>query len=389
MSQPWGCFEEVIGLSRTDCECFTDSMPLEASNSASGLYLDELPGLNLKKLFAAADCENDAWDILTKAREHATRRMKEDILRGVRAETIWKRPPVRADKIGDDSNSSKSVSLTKTYHGMMVKLADHVGGTATVKRIGTRMKFTGSITVNVYELDSSTPIHTETLTCTANQTVWTTVSDWELPMNAEGSRNKWYWFLWEPSGGQQAANVRMHCGCGGKATWNEGNPWYESGVNVNGWMWSRWAMISGTAGDDLSTREDWSTNNATYGLLLDIDFKCDQMSAICDGAPDYEFDPIQAAIAHGIRYAAGVYVLDHVAAGSAVDRDALLGDVAVGKMRQDYERQYGLRSDWIVEQLTKPPEGPKSGVNTYSDCFTCSMADQPKIKTIRVTHGRR
>lgn len=384
MSAPYGCFEEVFGLSRTDCECFTSEMPLEASNSASGLYLDELPGLNLKKIFAAADCEADAWTIMERAREHGVRRIKEDVLRGVKAGTVWKRPPHRSSKIGDDSNSSKAVSLNKTYHGLSMLLADHVGGTATVKRIGTRMKFTGSITMNIYERDNDTPIRTEVLSCTNNQTVWTDITDLELSMDAEGSPNKWYFFLWEPSGGQQAANVRMHCGCSGKVNWSTYSPWYESGVDVNGWQWSRWAMISGASGDTLSDRENWAHTNTTFGLLLDIDFKCDQMTAICDGTPDYEYDPIQAAIAHGARYAAAVYVLDYVAAGSAVDRDALLGDMAVGKMRQDYERQYGIRTDWVVEELTKAPEGPKTGVNTYSDCFMCSMAGQPMVKSIRV-----
>jgi hypothetical protein len=385
MSAPYGCFEEVVGLSRTDCACYTTTMPLEATNSASDLYLDELPGLNLKKLFAASTCEADAWTIMRRGVEHGTRRFKEEVLRNVLANTAWKRSPVR-NQIGDDSQSSRAVRLNKTYHGLSLMLADHVGGTATVKRIGTRMKFTGNITLNIYEADNDTPIRTETISAVANQTVWTTITDMELSMDAASSKNPWYWFLFEPTAGQEANNVRIHCGCAGKANWSRSTPWFESHVGVNGQMWTRWAMASGTYGDTLSEREDWSHNNATQGLLLDIDFKCDQMSAICDGVPDYEFDPLQAATAHAIRYGAAVYVLDMLAAGSAVDRDAILGDVAVGKLRQQYESAYNTRAEYVATVLSNPrePGNPKSGVNTYSDCFTCKMSGQPVIKTIRV-----
>lgn len=386
MSAPYGCFEDVVGLSRTDCECYTDSMPLEASTSASDLYLDELPGLNLKKLFAAADCEKDAWDIMRLGVEHGTKRFKEEVLRNVRANTAWKRSPTRT-QIGDDSVPSKAVALNKSYHGITLMMAHHIGGSAIVRRIGTRMKFTGTVDISVYEVDNDIPIRVETgVTCTANKTVWTTIADLELTMETETSRAPWYWFVFTPGVGQtEAANTRIICSTCTGISWTRSSPWFQSSGNPKGKDWMRWAMAAGTSGNDITDRENWSTDNATQGLMLDIEFKCNPLSAICDGAPDYEFDPLQAPTAHAIRYAAAVYVLDYVAAGSAVDRDALLGDVAVGKMRQDYEREYATRAEYVATVLSDSPEpgSPKSGVNTYSDCFTCKRGDGPVIKTIR------
>lgn len=385
MSAPYGCFEEVVGLSRTDCECYTETMPLEASNSASGLYLDELPGLNLKKLFAAADCEKDAWTLMGRGIEEATRRFKEEVLRNVRANTAWKRSPTRT-QIGDDSSPSKAVALNKTFHGLSLMMAHHIGGTGTVKRIGTRMKFTGDVTIDVYEVDNDTPIRTEVVSAIANRTVWTEITDLELSMETETSRNPWYWFVFTPTGGQEAANTRIICSACTGINWNYATPWFQSSGNPKGKDWMRWAMAAGTFGDDISDREQWSTSNSTQGLMLDIDFKCDAMSAICDGAPDYEFDPLQAATAHAIRYAAAVYVLDTVGVGSAVDRDALIGDIAVGKLRQQYEREYLTRAEYVATVLSEPqePGNPQSGVNTYSDCFTCKRGDGPRVQTIRV-----
>jgi len=46
------CYNYIIGLSRTNCECF--DIPADASESMSGLYLDELESLNI--INAISEC---------------------------------------------------------------------------------------------------------------------------------------------------------------------------------------------------------------------------------------------------------------------------------------------------------------------------------------------
>lgn len=374
MSAPYDCFEKIIGLAEYGCECYDAGLGDGASESASGLQLASLEGLNMSVLNRAASCSTGGTLglLLNAAREEGIRRYKEEVLKYIRANTKVKRAPVRS-QVGDNKNSLQPLTMGNTYHGVSLTLAHHVGGTAKVKRIGTYMDFTGTINVKQYGLDSSTPTSTTPCATVQNVLTWTNV-DIDLSMEVEGSRNPEHWFLWEPTGGQRALNSRVHCGCGGRRSWNE-SPWFESGVKDNDQAWMRWAMGGGTKGDTLSEREDWNVGNETQGLILDIEFGCEFIRSICDGVPDYEDDPLQMSAAYAVRYAAGSYIVSHIISSTDVSRETLTGDGEnLYKQRATYDKAFYERAhDYIGATLVQPPdEGmPASGVNTYSDCFTC------------------
>jgi len=307
MSAPYACFEKIIGLADTSCDCFTDEMPDDASESASGLQLAGLEGLNLNTLKAAADCASggDLGTLLTDAREEGIRRYKEETLKFIRANAKVKRPALRG-QIGDTAQCRTAVSLSNTYHGLHLRLAHHVGGTATVKRIGTFMEFTGTIDVDLYGIDGTTPTETVSCATTAGTLTWTTV-DIDLSLEVDGSQNPEYWFLWEPTGGQQARNSRIHCGCGGRRSWNE-TPWFESGVKANDEGWMKWAIAHGTTGNTLSERADWTHKNETHGTTLDIGFGCELSRTLCSGTAEHDNDILRSGAAGPVRSAAAANI---------------------------------------------------------------------------------
>lgn len=384
MSTAVGCFEDVFGLSRTGCDCFTSDMPSGADTSQSGLFLDETPGLNLTRIFAGQGCEDTGWEILEKAKVHGVQAFRDRVLSQVRVSTKWKRQPVRA-QIGDTKGGTGTVTLPKTYHGLELVLADHVGGTATIKRIGAYVKFTGSIDVNVYEEGNDTPIETFTVSTVANKVTWTDITPLELDMDGAGAGRKSYHFLFEPTGGQQALNSRIHCGCTGTPSWNSGNPWFNSSIHGKGQEWYKWAMSMGTYGDDLSTREDWAHNNATQGLLLDMDFKCDARTVVCYGEPDYQQDPVQQAFAWGARFEAALYLVEFLSGSTKVNRESLAGGDELEKLRISYMSKAKEYSEYMRDVLTQEgdDQNPRSGVNTYSDCFACLDSTGIKVSTMR------
>jgi len=374
MSAPYSCFEKIIGLADTSCDCFDGDMPSDAAESASGLQLASLEGLNLDILKQAATCatSSDVGDLLDRARDEGLRRFKEETLKYIRTNAKIKRPSVRG-QIGDNANSRQAISMGSTYHGLHLRLAHHVGGTAKVKRIGTYMDFTGTIDVDLYGIDDSSPVQTVSCNTTQGSLVWTTV-DIDLSMDVDGSQNPEYWFLWEPTGGNVARNSRIHCGCGGRRTWNE-TPWFESGVKANDEAWMRWAMAHGTKGDTLSDRDSWNHTNETQGIILDIEFGCEASKALCNGEPDYENDMLQMGAARAVRYAAGSWIIETIINSTAVTRETLTGDGQnYYRLKAVYEKAF---EEWafgyIGATLVQPPEDgdPASGVNTYADCFAC------------------
>jgi len=382
MSAPYDCFEKIIGLADTSCPCFTTGAPSDASESASGLQLGATPGLNMDVINAAVSCyDGDLWSLLEAARTEGIKRTKMEVQQYIGQHTQYKRAPVRS-QVGDTQNSRADYAMDKDYHGVSLTLAHHVGGYARIKRIGTFMKFTGTIDVDLYGLDDTAPEDTVTLNTTDGVLTWNTV-DIELSMETEGSRNPQFWFLYEPETGQRYYNSRIHCGCAGKPKYG-GSPWFESDLKQNGEAWMKWAMAGGVKGDTLSDRYKWTMQNETMGLVFDIEFGCNTSTVICNGNPDYENDMIQMSMAYAVQFAAASYLVNSVITSSKVNRETLTGGDAYGKLLGQYEAKfYEHAHGYIGATLTQPHDDgdPHSGVNRYSDCYTCKDKRKMKVST--------
>ena len=148
--------------------------------------------------------------------------------------------------------------------------------------------------------------------------------------------------------------------------------------------WYKWAMANGTSGNLLSDRDKWTHSNSTQGLMLDIDFTCDARTSICRDDPDYEGDPVQAAFAWGVLFASALDIVQTITGSTRVVREAIAGGDEMERLRVSYMAKVKEYADYIGEVLTMPADnGRSSGVNSYSDCFTCRDTTGIAVKTIR------
>jgi hypothetical protein len=383
MSLTTACFEDVIGLSRTDCDCF-GTPPVGFDTSASGIYLDEVPGLNLEKIFASAGCSEDGWDILTRARENGLRKMKSEVVRAVQLETKVKRPIGRS--IIGKEKGSKSVTLGKSFHGLDLKFDKNViGGTAVVKRIGGAFKFTGSVVVTVYDIYGDT-VATRTIAAVQNKLNWTDIEEISIYLSEYTSDSHRFWFLFQPTSGQSALDYKIaSCGCTGKPRFSVDAPFRMDPVVLDGQNWTAWARCGGTYGNDFESREDWQHANETQGLALDIDFKCDANTVICSGEPNYAQDEVQMSFAAGVQLYSALEVIAEVTKSTRVNREAIAGGDEMELTRVGLIKDAKDVVDFIVQVLTSDPDegNPRSGVNLYSDCFTCKDPAGMAVKPIR------
>lgn len=386
MSVQPNCFTGLIGLMRTECECL-GSAPSGAEDSESGLFLAELEGLNLQQVQAASGHCDEFWEMMVRARDEAEKQADADLLAEVRKMVGDKRKPIRS-QIGDDSASRKLVDVPKTYHGMTVQLAHMVGGTATLHRIGGKFDFTGTVDIDVYDRYEDLPIASYTINTVAGKTTWTAITPLELDMDATGSDNARYWFLYTP-GGHQPYNVKIHCGCGGtswKPNWSSTSPYYESSVQRHGWGWAWWAMASGIKGDDLTVREDWSVDNETQGLLLDMQFTCNGLTTLCHDGYD-PTDPIQLTRAYARLYLAGYKLLTMVKMSSNPSFWTNLNGEGIEALRKTYFEEYRNRIGWY-DNDTRTMHGyllPAlvEDINRYGDCYSCRDPWGMKVSRIR------
>lgn len=382
----YACFENIIGLSRRDCEC-VEPRPVDTGVSESGLYLDELPGLNLRLLEGAADCGDEGlWAKMERARENAIEEVSADLAACINANTDNARPP-GTSIIGQDKNAARtSVKLNYAWHGVTLQLPIVRGGTYEIMAIGTAFKAvnnTGSVQIDFYERFelSGSAIASVVVPTTPDRVVWTDlVEPISLPMDAETSIHPRYWALYQPNG-MQAMNTEINCGCAGyKPYWSYNNPQYLHPADKGKHLWAYWSMAAGTRGNDLDERLEWTTENPTNGILLKVRVRCDEMSSFCDLEANYRTDPIQKVIAHAVRFKAGAMLLQDILTSPRIDRFTMTAGEQLSELKKDYEAQVEKR---LREFLCPTLSGPDA-VNQYGDCRKCK--DTWGMKTTLMTN---
>lgn len=363
------CYGDIIGLSRTECIC--DTVPASASISNSGLYMDELEGVNLNMAEAAADCRRgNLWELMELSRYEAVESFKTDLLSCIRSEALIKRPPFNGI-IGDSRKANKWLTLGSAFHGFKLSCADIQGGYAKVTRIGVYFNQAQTFDIDVYSNIDDAIIETISVTTVANELTWITLGtplelDINNPMGGGGIE---YYFIYSPTGGIKARNTVVACGCGGfQPSWNTGLPQYTLSGNKGNYEWANYVMATGTRGTSIADRRTWINSNDTQGILLDMQFGCDASKTICNGELDYVNNPFAVAMAHAIRYKADAILLAKVLTTDNINRYSLMDGEVLANMMNKFNADYNDRVfRYLCPQIAKP-----ENLNTYSDCFTCN-----------------
>jgi len=281
------CFDEIIGLSRTTCECYPDN-PYYHSNS--DLYLDELQGLNLKSLSALENCEDSTniWTIMDRARNNATLNVINDITGELTKKHRVKRQPYYG-AIGRKKHTS-ALSTTNTYMGVRWYCADIVSGNLRITKIHTAFTGTGNITLYIYN-NLNDLLHTLTLATVSNtvkENILATPID--LPAHNSFTDNIEYYFVYEYDALNQPLNVDIDCltGCSGfNYTFNTCKPYFWSQTNKKK-GWANYIMVGSWEGDDLVSFDDNPTTAGGYmnGILFEVEFGCKLQEVICKDSLD-------------------------------------------------------------------------------------------------------
>lgn len=375
MSATSSCFDNIIGLSRTDCPCVEDR-PEGANVSESGLFLDELPGLNLRLINATQDCGSEGiWSKMERAVENAIDETVTELMACIAANTDPARP-IGASQIGEDKKATQSAhTLRHAYHGLTVQTAYVRGGTFRITAIGTAMKATSgmpdTITVHVYdryENGGNDPIATYVLPIAGGRSVWTEIDGLALDMEHLGSLHPRYYLLFEPYAGAQAMNAAISCNCGGyKPYWDANAPQYMGRPSNGAAPWTFWAMAGGTYGATLDNRDEWAVENPTSGLMIRVAFECDERSSFCLGAPNYQTDHVQKVLAHTVRFKAGANLLTDLVRSTDINRWTMTDGDGLEAQKKEYLDNWEKR----LKEYLCPELSSMASINRYGDCRKC------------------
>lgn len=364
MSAQAHCLDNIIGLSETQCDCFDQDKPLDYNVSNSSLFLDQLEGINLRLIDAVSDCEQGSiWDMMAKARTNAISDFKNALITGLTTKYKYKRQPF-SGTIGSDK-FTKSLSLSNTYAGRRIYAANIISGVMSVRRIGILMDADASFDIDVYDSYSDTAIAMYSVSSVAKKLTWFSLATpLVLSMNSDGSGAPEYYFIYQRNG-FSPMDSNDSCGCSSgmyKYYWNTSKPQFRSYEKDR---WNEYIMITGITGNDIYDLRNWSTQNYTMGILLDVEFKCKVSDLICKESLDFEYNPLALTMAHAVRYNAGAKLIDTILASgdpnryTMTDRERLMGK------KNTYTREFLDRIGYLTEQINYKA----------NDCLACNDFD--------------
>jgi hypothetical protein len=369
---PTNCFENIIGLSRTECQCFDNNKPVDYNTSESGYYLDEIEGLNLDMLSAIADCETgNLWELMSWSRDESIKGFKTDLLNAIMMRTKLKRVPYRG-VIGDQSQS-KAIDVNGDYAGLRMFCADMLSGRMRVKRIGTYFTSGGTVNLQVYNNEDDLPLYTNSFVTQGMKLTWHTLATpIELPMSTETFTNCEYWFLAVNNPLNKPRDNKYTCSCGSAPSYSA-RIWNTSLMNWNyisdvRYQWLNYVMITGTEGDITSVDErlSWGTINRNYGIFLDVDFDCKVEETLCKGQINYDSNPLAQVMAVAVRYKAGQLLIEKILSTGILNRYTMSDRERLLNKKSTYQKEYNDRITYLAEQIAKP-----ENINAISDCFSC------------------
>lgn len=374
MSQNIGCFGNIIGLSRTTCNCIPQG-PDGYNVSTSGLYMDELAGMYLDMVNAAKDCsKGNLWDLMALAREEAIGFFKADLKSCLTSNTL-PQLPYFSGTVGDAPNLTPESQTGKTFAGQAWALRNSRGATLKIKRIGAAFKSTtsGSIVLKIYDDLDSSPLYIIPLDTQANSLKWNSSPGIEIPLSIIEKKYKTLYFVYAVDPAIIPMQMNVTCGCGSLGTvnlWNTESPIWRMTPEPNSrYEWLNWMLVTGinTTAPALSSAVTFSTQQLLSGILFDIEITCDIDDVICKDTFATVDPAISMVMAHAIRYKADSLLITSILSSPNLSRFTTKDREYNEEKRLEYLDEYDKRmSGYLCPTLSRPPY-----LNKYNDCLKC------------------
>lgn len=366
------CLKNIIGLSKTKCECLTDQLPTGSDEipdynvSASGVYMDQLPGFNINIASGADDCaKGGIWDRMYQAREQAIQDYKTNLL-GCLGTRYKSRINNFHGQLGESSYKG-NLSLTSYYAGQKIVPVQIKGAYLTINKIGVLINQSTNVTLYVYSnKNGSTLIYSSTpVAVTANTLSWAQLSTpLELPMWDDNNTQIIYYVLMGLNGTFQPKNNTKSCGCGGGPK--------EPYLN--------WLSISGANGNSLSSLSTFKTTAQLNGIVLNVDVKCKVSEIICsDQYPlDFENDVNALSMAYAIRYRADAILYEDLIGSDNINRMTMLNRDQLVRYITEWNDKFMEWINYVCQNTQNISE---------NDCLICKEGQNDVIKRNIVVTG--
>lgn len=361
------CLENVVGLSESQCECFTPPDGVTPDQSLSGYFIDDMEvGIPLKFPASARDCGDDnVFTIMINARKEAAKEFITEFGSNLAEFTNPRYSEVisRMGEIQPKVNVMLSVPM-ENHVGMLMHMRRIRGGTMQINQ--AQIRANGDLADSNLKLYHSlnnfaTPI-IDPIPFSASSGVLTTIAletQLDLPNCDDFGNAITYALLYERQG-SGPFNYRLTCGCTSKP-----KP-----------AWYNYADVVGVNVADPSECAEWSKEqNRTYGLIIDTKFTCTNLDWICRPFDaDWKRNGYWRVIAKTLQLMAINKVIGYILNSTQMNRYTLVKNEFLYGKRNHNRKEIAERLAWLSQMV--PPESV--------DCYTCKAASKTKLAQILV-----
>ncbi len=359
MSISNSCFDNIIGLSQTECDCYDVS---GYTTSLSGLYLDELEGMNIKSLNELPDCDKGVLvERFDKAYKNAVQQLRNDTQ--IEAQNHFEsRFSSFVGKIGLAQKTATYTGLSNTYAYVRFTCRQLVGASLTIKGISTLFEATGAKKLWVYN-GLNELLATYTLNTVANLLTDNDIADLTLPLFDDRVDYAEYYFVYEVGNNRPKDNTLNCKTCGGTYVYNRNNLcWNKNPYKKIGW--TNFVCVSAGQTDTLDF--EWPTTTSalgTYmlGLVFDVNISCDYKEFLCSEDFDYNNDPVALSIAVALRYKTGLNLDHDILSTGEINRWTMIDHDMIAANMELYDKRYTENVKYIAQNVDL----------TKSDCWMC------------------
>lgn len=341
------CFNNIIGISRTDATCFTAAFNDAARVSVSGLYLDEAEGFPALEIFRfVASGEGILLQaLLEKARTRAIDLVKEEL-----SMELGIRYPVKSQSYIDYAGQISglgTINFTMPYAALVLEMRPYRGAIVKVTGVLPQFTTTTNLEVKVYQAYNNgnyyqvlSELETLSIPIAPNPTL--KELSLELPTTDEVGRAYSYLFVYATAGITARDNSNS-CGCGGKE-------------NIRDIYLKPYSVVGASYDNMLISNR----GNKINGLLLQVDARCNGGNFLCENY--YNNSLIATAMNHAIQRKSAATALVSILTSDIINRYTMAKREQIGNTINILNSKVKKSVSWIAENLDL----------SNNDCYICN-----------------
>lgn len=368
------CLKYVVGLSNSNCNCFTPDRPADYNTSLSGLFVSELVPLS----FAgnASDCEQGGvWDILDTSRKLGIDSFLSDISSYMGMSYQNRFTPFKGYVGGKKISSSFALMSPGNYVGQKLRPYQIKGGIVSLDGVDLALSNFSppmDVTVHVYSnADFSSPLGSVVVTLTSTDSfasgdfaapVIMTLGDVDANGNYFADPDLEYYVVYQVHAGvRYANNALFENGCGGCGT--------ATHTNTREYPYGQYFVPNGIESSTLQGLDSSPSkiSNLGMGLRLRLSVGCDSEAWLCQLTYDQTAagaginKPMARMVAHAIQRSIAIKVCDIILASNNINSVTILETEKLYQKKGSLTKQYLQSIQWIADNYP----------SDLTDCFNC------------------